>query len=635
MNSRSKSQKIAFVALLVAAVVLIAGGIFGVINRTSDSGEQMLSDMRLTALLTTTGEGSKEALVEAEIEAAREEARAAGGGLSEIREAVAAAEAEARERVENLTIEVDLDTVDTTALIPAVEEMLAAQRALGEQTDADEAAYAEQMLEQMPDETAAAEEEILEAAPADAEAAMDMDMSEDELVLEEEEPEVDMSGFVATEEMNALSAVVDEKYVALCAALQAISPDLSDAALETLRPTIEALLYQRGDTYETQYDRLSAYGTAGFASWITRYGDDLITVGVALTLVALMVFFAKPLLKALGIPRLIISCFFMLLCVLAVVYDLSLTTLLSNAVVRMAMNSILVLAMLPGIQCGIGLNLGLPLGIIGGLLGGLMCIEFGFSGLPGFLFAIVTGCLIASLVGMAYGVLLNRLKGSEMSVTTYVGYSVISLMCIAWLLLPFQSDKLRWPLGNGLRATLTLEGAYRHILNDFLAFDIGSFTVPTGLLPFIALCCFLMWMFSRSKTGVAMQAVGNNPRFAEATGISVNKMRIIGTTLSTMLGAVGIIVYSQSYGFMQLYTAPRQMGFIAASAILIGGASVSRAKISHVIIGAFLFQGVLTLGMPVANALVPQSTISETMRILISNGIILYALTKAGGGSRG
>ena len=634
MNSHSKSQRIAFIALLAAAVVLIAGGIFGVVNRTSASGEQMLSDMRLTALLTTAGEGSKEALVEAEVEAAREAARAAGGGLSEIKEAVAAAEAAAMERVANMTVEVDLDTVDTSALIPAVEDMLAAQRALGEQTDKDEAAYAEMMLAQAPAEDAA-EEEILEEAPADAEAAMDMDMSEDEMMLEEEEPEVDMSGFVATEEMNALSAVVDEKFAGLSAALQGVSPDLSDAALETLRPTIESLLYQRGDTYETQYDRLNAYGNAGFTSWVTRYGDDLITVGVALALVAIMVFFAKPLLKALGVPRMIITCFFMLLCVLAVIYDLSLTTLLSNAVVRMAMNSVLVLAMLPGIQCGIGLNLGLPLGIVGGLVGGLLCIEFGFSGLQGFLFAIVVGCLIAALVGMAYGVLLNRLKGSEMSVTTYVGYSIISLMCIAWLLLPFQSDKLRWPLGRGLRATLTLDGAYRHILNDFLAFDIGSFTVPTGLILFMALCCFLMWMFSRSKTGVAMQAVGNNPRFAEATGISVNKMRIIGTTLSTMLGAVGIIVYSQSYGFMQLYTAPRQMGFIAASAILIGGASVSRAKISHVIIGAFLFQGVLTLGMPVANALVPQSTISETMRILISNGIILYALTKAGGGSRG
>ena len=60
----------------------------------------------------------------------------------------------------------------------------------------------------------------------------------------------------------------------------------------------------------------------------------------------------------------------------------------------------------------------------------------------------------------------------------------------------------------------------------------------------------------------------------------------------------------------------------------------TRCKISHVLIGTFLFQGVLTLGMPVANVLVPGSTISETLRILISNGIILYALTKSGGESR-
>jgi len=111
-------------------------------------------------------------------------------------------------------------------------------------------------------------------------------------------------------------------------------------------------------------------------------------------------------------------------------------------------------------------------------------------------------------------------------------------------------------------------------------------------------------------------------------------MRIIGTTLSTMLGALGILVYSQSFGFMQLYQHPRTLGLVAASAVLIGGASTSRARISHVLIGAFLFQGVLTLGMPVANALVPGSTIAETLRVLISNGIILYALTKSGGGSR-
>ena len=176
---------------------------------------------------------------------------------------------------------------------------------------------------------------------------------------------------------------------------------------------------------------------------------------------------------------------------------------------------------------------------------------------------------------------------------------------------------------------------YRHVLNDFLSFEIFGVTIPTGLLLFFAACCLVVWLFMRSKTGIAMSAAGANPRFAAATGINVDRMRIIGTMLSTMLAAVGIIVYGQSYGFMQLYQAPRQMGFLAASAILIGGATTSRAKISNVVIGTFLFQGVLTLGMPVANALVPQSTISETLRILISNGIILYALTKSGGANRG
>ena len=357
--------------------------------------------------------------------------------------------------------------------------------------------------------------------------------------------------------------------------------------------------------------------------------------GPMLVLAGLVAFY-ELLVKKLGIPRVIIGVFFILLCFMCLWYDLSLATLLSNTVVRMGMNSVMVLAMVPGIQCGISLNLGLPIGLVAGLIGGLLTIELGIPGWWGFLFAIVVGAVLAAICGYLYAQLLNRLKGEEMSVTTYVGFSIVSLMCIAWLVMPFNSLKLRWPMGTGLRNTIGLDSTnFKQILNNFLSFEIGEFVVPTGLLLFMALCCWLVWLFSRSKTGVAMQAVGNNPRFAEAAGINVDKMRVIGTTLSTVLGAVGILVYSQSYGFMQLYTTPRQMGFVAASAILIGGASTSRCKISHVLIGTFLFQGVLTLGMPVANVLVPGSTISETLRILISNGIILYALTKSGGDSRG
>ena len=129
----------------------------------------------------------------------------------------------------------------------------------------------------------------------------------------------------------------------------------------------------------------------------------------------------------------------------------------------------------------------------------------------------------------------------------------------------------------------------------------------------------------------AVHAVGNEEGAALAAtapkaDVSVVANPVVTTTVSAK---------TMTASFMQLYQAPRQMGFLAASAILIGGATTSRAKISNVVIGTFLFQGVLTLGMPVANALVPQSTISETLRILISNGIILYALTKSGGANRG
>ena len=97
--------------------------------------------------------------------------------------------------------------------------------------------------------------------------------------------------------------------------------------------------------------------------------------------------------------------------------------------------------------------------------------------------------------------------------------------------------------------------------------------------------------------------------------------------LSTVLGAVGIVIYAQSYGFVQLYMAPLMMGFPAVAAILLGGASLQRASIGHVILGTFLFQTLLTITLPVASRVV-QGDISEVARLIVSNGMILYALTR-------
>ena len=617
----TRAQVIAAAVIAALAIVVGVVGLYGLNARGSESGAQVLEDMRLQAILNTAGSGAVDAYVAAAKSEASTKARESGGGMSAVREAAAKAEEEARAKAEELGIgAVDLTEIDTEPMSAALDVLLAAQRAYFAEEASAQAAYAAQAAQ---------------SAPADDAAAAANDTVEDDLTMEEET--VDLSGFVATEAMNRLSAEADDAYGALCGQIKAVFPALTDDVLATLKPTITGIVAVQNDRFELQYDRaLAASGmNPGLNGVILREAYTMAVSAFGLLILAAAVLFYIPLVAKMGVPRLIIGLFFILLCLLAMILGLSLPSQLSNTLVRLGMNGVLVLAMLPGIQCGISLNLGLPIGLVAGLIGGLMTIELGIPGWGGFLFAIAVGCVIAAICGYLYAQMLNRLKGEEMSVTTYVGFSIVSLMCIAWLVLPFKSLKLRWPLGTGLRNTIGLDSTnFKHILDEFLAFKIGDFTVPTGLLLFMALCCLLVWLFSRSKTGVAMQAVGNNPRFAQAAGINVDKMRIVGTTLSTVLGAVGILVYSQSYGFMQLYTAPRQMGFVAASAILIGGASTSRCKISHVIIGTFLFQGVLTLGMPVANVLVPGSTISETLRILISNGIILYALTKSGGDSR-
>ena len=622
--TKNKKRIVLAVVLALAAAAAIVLGAMNLPNRTNETGAQIIDALRIRTLLNATGEGVVDSYVAIAKKEATAAAKAAGGGMAAIREAVAKAEEETRAKYSaEQTDYTALDTAELTAAVKVYAQVLAEYDAVA--TMAESEYIAENMA----------------AAEAAAAAEREAKIAAGEEVGEETEVTVDMSGFVETQAMAAAKEKADGQYALVGAALQGVFPVLDNSALTTLKGTIEAIVYTRGDNFTAQYDRYVAAGSMAaveneIAAKMVRFADDLMYIGAMLIVAALVMLFSELLIAKLGIPRVIIGLFFILLCFMSLLYDLSLSTLLSNSIVRMGMNSIMVLAMVPGIQCGISLNLGLPIGLVCGLIGGLMTIEMNIPGAWGFLFALAFGGALAAVAGWLYAQLLNRLKGEEMGVTTYVGFSIVSLMCIAWLVLPFKSLKLRWPLGTGLRNTIGLDSSnFSHILDNFLSFKIGSFEVPTGLLLFMMLCCLLVWLFSRSKTGVAMQAVGNNPRFAEATGIDVDQMRVIGTVLSTVLGAVGILVYSQSYGFMQLYTAPRQMGFIAASAILIGGASTTRCKISHVIIGTFLFQGVLTLGMPVANVLVPGSTISETLRILISNGIILYALTKSGGSTRG
>lgn len=336
----------------------------------------------------------------------------------------------------------------------------------------------------------------------------------------------------------------------------------------------------------------------------------------------------NQILQKIGVPRLIITTLFLGILILGAALGMPMSGMLTDVIKRAGMYGVLVLAMVPSIQSGTGPNFALPIGILTGLLGMVISLELEMVGFGGFMGAILLSLPFAVIVGYFYGRLLNAVKGAEMTIATYMGFAVVSAMCIAWIMLPFKSGTMKWPLGKGLKNTIPLDNSYGLILNDFLAFEVGGVHIPTGLLLTFLGLCFLVWVFTKSRVGTETLAGGMNPNFAKASGVEIDRNRIAANILSTVLGAVGIIVYSQSFGFVQLYTAPLMMAFPAVASVLIGGATAQRARVSHVIIGVVLFQGLLAISMPVANTVFPSGNLSEIIRMVVQNGIILYALTK-------
>jgi len=350
--------------------------------------------------------------------------------------------------------------------------------------------------------------------------------------------------------------------------------------------------------------------------------------------------------EKIGISRLIVSLFLIALLVMLEPLGIDIGMSLNDILVRVGMLGFLVLAMQVSVFSGAGLNFGLPIGILAGLLGGSLAAEFNWVGLGGLALACLISIPIAFASGIVFGKILNRTQGSEMTVGNYLAFAMVYLMCIVWVILPYKNGKIIWPMGgSGIRNTLSLDDYYGGVLDGFLQVDfktlgilqgtaLENFNLPTGLLLVFAGACLLVWLFKKSKAGILMRCGGAYPGFAKALGINSSKVRTYGSAISMVFAAIGINIYSSSYGFYQFYTAPLKMAFPAMAALLIGGGTTHKATVFNVIFGLVIYQGLLTCSTPVVNALLNTGSISEVIRMIVQNGIILWALTKVKGQAR-
>jgi len=326
-----------------------------------------------------------------------------------------------------------------------------------------------------------------------------------------------------------------------------------------------------------------------------------------------------------------VATFYVLLLITGVWQGFAISQLLSASLHLFGVWAVFTLANVPSIQSGTGPNFALPIGIVNGLLAMVLVLAMGFTSWSFIVVSAVVAIVFGSASGYLYGRLMNAVKGSEMAIAPYTGFAITALFGLVWLVIPIRHPHMVLFLGEGLRHAIPLDFFDANfILAEFLNFTIFGLEIRTGELFVVFTACFLMWMFFRTKTGIAISAVGRNPMFARASGINVDRSRVIANMISTAVAAFGVIVYAQGFGFIQLYDFPMFLAFPAVASIFVGGASAQRAKVTNVLVGTFLFQGLIAIALPVFTRVLVDvgADIVQPIRMVVQNGIILYALTR-------
>ena len=146
----------------------------------------------------------------------------------------------------------------------------------------------------------------------------------------------------------------------------------------------------------------------------------------------------------------------------------------------------------------------------------------------------------------------------------------------------------------------------------------------------IALLCAFNVAIMRTRLGQQFRAVGQNMTVANASGINVDRVRVIAIVISTVLAAWGQLIFVQNFGVFQTYGAHEQVGLYAGAAILVGGASIVRATNLQAILGCILFHTLFIVAPAAGNTLFGDAGIGEYFRVFISYGVIALALVLHG-----
>jgi len=309
---------------------------------------------------------------------------------------------------------------------------------------------------------------------------------------------------------------------------------------------------------------------------------------------------------------------------------LSINYIIQEIILRLSRNLFLVLSLLIPIIAGMGLNFGIVLGAMAGQIALIFITDWQVVGLQGLFLGMIVSLPLGALMGLIGGVVLNKAKGKEMITSMILGFFINGVYQLVVLygmgkIIPISDTSILLSRGYGIRNAIDLKNI-RRALDDAIVLHIGDFSIPIlTIIAIVLFCLFIVW-FRKTKLGQDMRAIGQDIEVSRAAGISADKTRIIAIVISTMLAAIGQIIFLQNIGTMNTYNSHEQIGMFSIAALLIGGATVSKATIPNALSGVILFHAMFILAPRAGKELIGSAQIGEYFRVFISYGIIALVL---------
>lgn len=381
-----------------------------------------------------------------------------------------------------------------------------------------------------------------------------------------------------------------------------------------------------------------------------------------------------------------VTIMFIVLCIICLCFSgLTVPYVMYELFGRLSRNAFIVLALILPIVAGMGINFAVTIGAMAAQISSLWVVEWGISGLGGFLLAMVMTVPLAAFFGFLIGKLLNKMKGQEMIGGLILGYFANGLYQLLFLfifgnLIPLNAPGLVIKGSTGVANTIDLstERGFKYALDGLLRVDFGTalfilcgvlavmaivrllrkqqsakktavtvgacvalclvymipfvgelfsmVQIPVATFLLVGLLCLFNNALMKTRLGQQFRAVGQNRTVANVSGINVDRVRVIAIMISTVLAGWGQLIFVQNMGSFQTYGAHEQVGLYAGAAILVGGASIKKATNKQALVGCVLFHLLFIVAPSAGKNLFGDAAIGEYFRVFISYGVIALAL---------